>query len=500
MTQNAYILAIDQGTSSSRAFVFDSDMNAVATAQQEFEQLYPQPGWVEHDPEAIWASVSAVVGRAMDKAAIPVGALASIGITNQRETTVVWDRKTGKALMNAIVWQDRRTAADCQALRSAGHEAMVTARTGLKLDPYFSATKLRWILDNVDGVRRRAEAGELAFGTVDTFLVWRLTGGRAHVTDATNASRTLLFNIHTQTWDDELLELFDIPRALLPEVLDCTADFGASRVDLLPDGVPVTGVAGDQQAALIGQAGFDPGMTKSTYGTGCFVIANTGEEALESGNQLLTTVAYRLGGKVTYGLEGSVFVAGSAIQWLRDELRLIDAAPETGAIAAKTGVVSDLVVVPAFAGLGAPYWDQYARGAIVGLTRGANRDHIVRATLESIAYQTRDVIECQEQDSGIETKELKVDGGASMNDFLMQFQSDILGVPVLRPRIVETTARGSGFLAGLAVGFWRDQKELENAFELDTRFEPSLGKEQRDKLYAGWQKAVEKAKDWEEKE
>ena len=489
MTQNAYILAIDQGTSSSRAFVFDSDMNAVATAQQEFEQLYPQPGWVEHDPEAIWASVSAVVGRAMDKAAIPVGALASIGITNQRETTVVWDRKTGKALMNAIVWQDRRTAADCQALRSAGHEAMVTARTGLKLDPYFSATKLRWILDNVDGVRRRAEAGELAFGTVDTFLVWRLTGGRAHVTDATNASRTLLFNIHTQTWDDELLELFDIPRALLPEVLDCTADFGASRVDLLPDGVPVTGVAGDQQAALIGQAGFDPGMTKSTYGTGCFVIANTGEEALESGNQLLTTVAYRLGGKVTYGLEGSVFVAGSAIQWLRDELRLIDAAPETGAIAAKTGVVSDLVVVPAFAGLGAPYWDPHARGAILGLTRGSTREAIVTATLQSVALQTYDLVAAMRED-GISPAVIRVDGGMVANDWFLQFLADILRTPVERPTNTESTVLGAAMLAGLASGMLDDTADIAARWTSDRVFEPAMPDSLRDQLLAGWSDAV----------
>jgi glycerol kinase len=489
MTQNAYILAIDQGTSSSRAFVFDSDMNAVATAQQEFEQIYPQPGWVEHDPEAIWASVTAVVGRALDKSAIPAGALASIGITNQRETTVVWDRKTGEAVMNAIVWQDRRTAADCEALRSAGHESMVTARTGLKLDPYFSATKLRWILDNVDGVRHRAEAGDLAFGTVDTFLVWRLTGGRAHVTDATNASRTLLFNIHEQTWDDELLRLFDIPRALLPEVLDCTADFGASRVDILPDGVPVTGIAGDQQAALIGQAGFEPGMTKSTYGTGCFVIANTGEEALESGNQLLTTVAYRLGGKVTYGLEGSVFVAGSAIQWLRDELRLIDAAPDTGAIAVKTGVVTDLVVVPAFAGLGAPYWDPHARGAILGLTRGSTREAIVTATLQSVALQTYDLVAAMRED-GISPAVIRVDGGMVANDWFLQFLADILRTPVERPVNTESTVLGAAMLAGLASGMLDDTADIASRWSSDRVFEPAMPDSLRDQLLAGWSDAV----------
>jgi glycerol kinase len=489
MTQNAYILAIDQGTSSSRAFVFDSDMNAVATAQQEFEQIYPQPGWVEHDPEAIWASVTAVVGRALDKSAIPAGALASIGITNQRETTVVWDRKTGEAVMNAIVWQDRRTAADCEALRSAGHESMVTARTGLKLDPYFSATKLRWILDNVDGVRHRAEAGDLAFGTVDTFLVWRLTGGRAHVTDATNASRTLLFNIHEQTWDDDLLELFDIPRALLPEVLDCTADFGASRVDILPDGVPVTGIAGDQQAALIGQAGFEPGMTKSTYGTGCFVIANTGEEALESGNQLLTTVAYRLGGKVTYGLEGSVFVAGSAIQWLRDELRLIDAAPDTGAIAVKTGVVTDLVVVPAFAGLGAPYWDPHARGAILGLTRGSTREAIVTATLQSVALQTYDLVAAMRED-GISPAVIRVDGGMVANDWFLQFLADILRTPVERPVNTESTVLGAAMLAGLASGMLDDTADIASRWSSDRVFEPAMPDSLRDQLLAGWSDAV----------
>jgi len=489
MNSSPYILAIDQGTSSSRAFVFDSDMNAVATAQQEFEQIYPRPGWVEHDPEAIWASVSAVVGRALDKGAIPAAALASIGITNQRETTVVWDRKTGKAVMNAIVWQDRRTAADCEALRSAGHEPMVTARTGLKLDPYFSATKLRWILDNVDGVRRRAEAGELAFGTVDTFLVWRLTGGRAHVTDATNASRTLLFNIHEQAWDDELLELFDVPRAMLPEVLDCTADFGASRVDMLPDGVPVTGIAGDQQAALIGQAGFEPGMTKSTYGTGCFVIANTGAEALESGNQLLTTVAYRLGGKVTYGLEGSVFVAGSAIQWLRDELRLIDAAPETGAVAAKTGVVTDLVVVPAFAGLGAPYWDPHARGAILGLTRGSTREAIVTATLQSVALQTYDLVAAMRED-GISPAVIRVDGGMVANDWFLQFLADILKTPVERPTNTESTVLGAAMLAALASGVLDDTADIAARWTSDRVFEPAMSDALRDQLLAGWSDAV----------
>ena len=423
-----YLLAIDQGTSSSRAVIYDHDTRVVSSAQQEFPQIYPKPGWVEHDPEAIWASVTAVTAGAIEKASASAADISAIGITNQRETTVIWDRDTGECVYNAIVWQDRRTAEFCQSLQRDGIEPMVTERTGLRLDPYFSATKVRWILENVDGVRERAAAGKLAFGTIDSFLLWRLTGGRVHATDATNASRTLLFNIHTQQWDDELLKLFSIPRQLLPEVRDCAADFGMASDAALGGEIPVCGIAGDQQAALIGQAGFEDGMTKSTYGTGCFVIANTGSNALVSANHLLTTVAMRLAGKVTYGLEGSVFVAGSAMQWLRDELGIITAAPDSEAIAVATGVVDDVHVVPAFAGLGAPYWDPDARGAILGLTRGSGRDQIVTATLQSVAYQTRDLIDAM-ADDGIRPSVIRVDGGMVANNWFLQFLADILDIP-----------------------------------------------------------------------
>ncbi len=483
------ILGIDQGTSSSRALVYDHATNVVASAQEEFAQIYPRPGWVEHDAEAIWASVVSVVRSAVSDAGADHAGLSAIGITNQRETTVVWDRKTGRPVSNAIVWQDRRTADYCDALRAAGHEDDVAARTGLRLDPYFSATKLKWILDNVDGARPRAEAGELAFGTIDTFLIWRLTGGRVHATDASNASRTLLFNIHRQAWDTELLELFGIPESLLPEVLDCADDFGTSDASLLGGEVPILGVAGDQQAALIGQAGFEPGVTKSTYGTGCFVIANTGDEAVASRNRLLTTVAYRLGGKVTYGIEGSVFVAGSAIQWLRDALSIIDSAPETESIAAATGVVEDVFVVPAFAGLGAPYWDAHARGAIVGLTRGSGRNEIVTATLQAIAFQSHDLLEAM-ADDGLRPSLLRVDGGMVANDWLLQFLADILGIAVERPADTESTVLGAACLAALRAGVLSSLEDIGRARSVDRVFEPSMSEDQRERLVNGWHSAV----------
>jgi glycerol kinase len=487
------LLAIDQGTSSSRTVIYDDNFSVLASAQQEFPQIYPQSGWVEHDPEAIWQSVQAVTRQALQDAALAAGDITAIGITNQRETTLVWDRETGKCIYNAIVWQDRRTADQCAALKKAGHEAQVTEKTGLRLDPYFSATKLAWILDHVDGARARAVAGELAFGTIDSFLLWRLSGGKHHRTDATNASRTLMFNIHTQEWDTDLLKLFDIPAALLPEVMDCAAEFGMASDECLGGEVPVLGIAGDQQAALIGQAGFEYGMTKSTYGTGCFVIANTGDSALHSDNQLLTTVAMRLGGKVSYGLEGSVFVAGSAMQWLRDELRIIDSAPESETIAERTGVVEDVVVVPAFAGLGAPYWDPDARGAILGMSRGSGRDAIVTATLQAIAYQTRDLMDAMAED-GITPSVIRVDGGMVANDWFLQFLADILQTAVERPVNVESTVLGAAFLAAYQAGLASGPEQLAATWQLDARFEPGLNDSERNKLLAGWHDAVRRVR------
>jgi len=484
-----YLLAIDQGTSSSRTVIYDHSTSVLASAQQEFPQIYPQPGWVEHDPEAIWESVCSVSKKAMREAAAVASDITAIGITNQRETTLVWDRDTGICVYNAIVWQDRRTAAVCRDLKNDGLEATVTGKTGLRLDPYFSATKLAWILDNVDGARERAAAGKLAFGTIDCFLLWRLTGGKEHATDASNASRTLLFNIHTQQWDDELLEIFNIPRQLLPEVKDCAANFGVATDPCLGGSIPVLGIAGDQQAALIGQAGFEHGMTKSTYGTGCFVIANTGQQALVSQNHLLTTVAMRLNGEVTYGLEGSVFVAGSAIQWLRDEMRIITSAPETEAIAQRTGIVDDVVVVPAFAGLGAPYWDPEARGAILGLSRGSGIDQIVTATLQSVAYQTHDLISAM-ADDGMSPAVIRVDGGMVANDWFLQFLTDILDTPVERPVNVESTVLGAAYLAAFAAGILQSSEQIANNWRCDTRFEPSMSSDRRERLLDGWQAAV----------
>ncbi len=488
-----YLLAIDQGTSSSRTVIYDHDARVVTSSQREFEQIYPQPGWVEHDPEAIWESVTAVTRDAMRKSGATAADVSAIGITNQRETTVLWDRDSGACVYNAIVWQDRRTAEYCQSLKNDGREAAVTEKTGLRLDPYFSATKIAWILDNVHGVRERAEAGKLAFGTIDSFLLWRLTGGRVHATDASNASRTLLFNIHTQEWDADLLDLFSIPASLLPDVRDCAADFGAARGEFLGGEVPIRGVAGDQQAALIGQAGFSDGMTKSTYGTGCFVIANTGAKALHSDNHLLTTVAMRIDGAVTYGLEGSVFVAGSAMQWLRDELRIIDSAPETEQIATRTGVVEDVHVVPAFAGLGAPHWDPDARGAILGLTRGSGRDEVVTATLQSVAYQTRDLIDAMSED-GIRPSVIRVDGGMVANDWFLQFLADVLDIVVERPVNVESTVLGAACLAGYGAGVVNSVQDLSSLWQLDRSFEPAMDRPHRERLLRGWQDAVNRVR------
>jgi glycerol kinase len=488
-----FLLAIDQGTSSSRTVIYDHDACVVASAQQEFPQIYPQPGWVEHDPEAIWDSVTSVTRNALNKVGAVAADITAIGITNQRETTLIWDRDTGECVYNAIVWQDRRTAAYCQALKDDGLEATVSNKTGLRLDPYFSGTKIAWILDNVDGVREKAEAGKLAFGTIDCFLLWRLTGGRVHATDATNASRTLLFNIHSQEWDEELLAMFSIPRELLPEVRDCAADFGLATDDCVGGDVPICGIAGDQQAALIGQAGFEPGMTKSTYGTGCFVVANTGSEALHSENQLLTTIAMRINGEVTYGLEGSVFVAGSAMQWLRDELRVIDSAPESEAIALATGIVEDVYVVPAFAGLGAPYWDPDARGAILGLTRGSGRDDVVTATLQSVAFQTCDLIAAMSED-GIKPSVIRVDGGMVANDWFLQFLSDVLNIPVERPENVESTVLGAAYLAGYQAGVVSSPDAIANLWKRDALFEPKMKADRRERLLAGWNDAVRRVR------
>ncbi|MBX6353434.1 MAG: glycerol kinase GlpK [Thermoflavifilum sp.] len=486
-----YILAVDQGTTSSRALLFDQGGGVIGVAQKEFTQYFPQPGWVEHDPLEIWGSVQSVMAEVLATHRVSAAEVAAIGITNQRETTVVWERDTGRPVYNAIVWQSRQTAELCDALRADGHEDMVREKTGLLIDPYFSGTKVRWILDHVPGARERAVRGELLFGTIDTWLVWNLTGGRVHVTDVTNASRTLLYNIHTLTWDDDLLALFDVPRAMLPEVRPSSAVYGETDpAQFFGEAVPVAGMAGDQQAALFGQACFRAGMAKNTYGTGCFMLMQTGERPVKSRHGLLTTIAWSVGGKVEYALEGSIFVAGSAVQWLRDGLQILRTAAESEVYATRVASTDGVYVVPAFVGLGAPYWDSEARGAIFGLTRGTRREHLVRATLESLAYQTRDVLAAMEADAGIRLQTLRVDGGATANDFLMQFQADILGVRVERPRVLETTALGAAYLAGLATGFWRDKAEIEQHWQRDQMFAPAMDDAQRDALYNGWQKAV----------
>ncbi|MCF6179238.1 MAG: glycerol kinase GlpK [Geopsychrobacter sp.] len=485
-----HILAVDQGTTSSRALIFDADGQCVAQAQQEFRQIYPQDGWVEHDPEEIWQSVLKVCRDALQQAATAGFQVVGIGITNQRETTLIWDRQTGKPLYNAIVWQDRRTADYCAELKQAGHENQVTAKTGLLLDPYFSASKLGWILDHVDGARDRAEAGELAFGTIDSFLLWRLTNGQVHATDATNSSRTMLFNIHEQVWDSELLDLFNIPYSVLPEVKDCIADFGTTDTSLFGCSLPIGGIAGDQQAAAIGQACLQPGMIKSTYGTGCFVLLNTGEKAVRSQNRLLTTVAYRVNGKTSYAIEGSIFIAGAAIQWLRDGLKLIGSAGETEGLAQGLKSNQGVYMVPAFTGLGAPHWDPYARGALFGLTRDTGIAEIVRATLESVAYQTYDLMAAMQADSNIGELSLRVDGGMVANNWFLQFLADVLDVPVERPRVIETTALGAAYLAGVHVGLFESLADVQNHWQSDVKFTSELGEIDRERLLRGWQKAV----------
>ena len=496
-----YVLALDQGTTSSRAILFDQGGNCVGLAQKEFTQIYPKPGWVEHDPMEIWGSQSGVAREVLETMGVRPSEVAAIGITNQRETTVVWEKATGKPLCNAIVWQCRRTAAICDELKAKGLESYIREHTGLIIDAYFSATKLKWILDNVAGARARARNGELLFGTIDTWLIWNLTRGKVHVTDYSNASRTMLFNIKTLQWDENLLAELDIPACMLPEVKPSSAVYGHTDAEMFGGAlIPISGDAGDQQAALFGQACFSDGMVKNTYGTGCFMLMNTGEQRVPSKHGLLTTIAWGVDGKVDCALEGSIFVAGAAVQWLRDELKLIESAEQSEAMATAVADSNGVYVVPAFVGLGAPYWDMYARGTIVGLTRGANRNHIVRATLESMAFQTRDVLLAMEEDSGIRLKALKVDGGAVANNFLMQFQSDILGVRVDRPQVAETTAMGAAFLAGLAVGFWKNKEEIAEKWQVDRSFTPAMSDELREKKCRGWKKAVAHACAWEESE
>ena len=489
-----YILALDQGTTSSRAIVFDHGGSIVSVAQQEFRQIFPQPGWVEHDAREIWATQSNVAAEALNKVRLTANDVAAIGITNQRETTVVWDRKTGQPICNAIVWQDRRTAALCDRMKSRGLAKTIRRKTGLVIDAYFSGTKLQWILTNVPGARAKARAGDLAFGTVDSWLVWNLTGGRQHVTDPSNASRTMLFNISTGDWDEELLKLFGVPRSMLPEVRSSSEVYG--ETNLLGGVIPIAGIAGDQQAALFGQVCTKPGMVKNTYGTGCFMLMQTGTKPIASRNNLLTTVAWRIGDRTHYALEGSIFIAGAVVQWLRDGLGIISSSSEVEALASQVPDTGGVYVVPAFAGLGAPHWDQYSRGTIVGLTRGSTRAHIARAALEGIAYQVADVLRAMESDAKIRLKELRVDGGACANNLLMQFQADLLRVPVIRPRVSETTALGAAYLAGLGVGFWKGTAEIEAQWQTDRKFMPSMKSGTRKNLVLGWNKALGRAKHW----
>lgn len=487
-----YILSIDQGTTSSRAILFNKDGEIKGVAQREFKQHFPQSGWVEHDANEIWTSVLSVMAEVMNEHNIRAEQIEGIGITNQRETTVVWDKNTGRPIYHAIVWQSRQTQSICQELKDQGHEALFRDKTGLLLDPYFAGTKVKWILDNVDGAREKADNGNLLFGTIDSWLVWKLSGKEAHITDYTNASRTLMFNIHDLKWDKELLDILEVPESMLPEVKP-SSEVYAHTVDyhFFGQNVPIAGIAGDQQAALFGQACFDKGDVKNTYGTGGFMLMNTGEEAVKSDSGLLTTIAYGIDGKVNYALEGSIFVSGSAIQWLRDGLRMINSAPQTENYATRVDSTEGVYVVPAFVGLGTPYWDSEARGAIFGLTRGTEKEHFIRATLESLCYQTRDVMEAMSKDSGIEVQNLRVDGGAVKNNFIMQFQADIVNTPVERPEIQETTALGAAYLAGLAVGFWESKDDIANRWKLEEEFEPKMEEEQRTKLYKGWKKAVE---------
>jgi len=494
----SYILAFDQGTTSSRAILFDKNGLIKNIAQKEFQQIFPKPGWVEHDPNEIWSTQIGVASEVISKIGVDSNQIKAIGITNQRETTIVWDKNTGEPVYNAIVWQDRRTANYCDRLKKEGFAGLLKKKTGLIIDAYFSGTKIKWILDNVEGARKKAENGDLLFGTVDSWLIWKMTRGERHVTDVTNASRTLLYNIYKLEWDQELLDLFEIPRAMLPEVASSSEVYGETRGDAFGQPVPIAGIAGDQQAALFGQICTKPGMAKNTYGTGCFLLMQTGEEPIESENNLLTTIASKINGKVQYALEGSVFMGGAVVQWLRDGLGLIKYSAEVEELARKVNDNDGVYLVPAFAGLGAPHWDPYARGTLVGMTRGTNASHIARAALESIAFQSADLISAMESDSGIQTNELRVDGGATANDLLMQFQSDILQVPVVRPVVSETTALGAGYLAGLAVGFWKDIDEIQTQWEIDKRFEPNMSKDRVSKLMKNWEKALGRAKKWSE--
>ncbi|MBD2104006.1 glycerol kinase GlpK [Leptolyngbya sp. FACHB-261] len=495
MTQ--YILAFDQGTTSSRAIVFNQNGDILTTGQKEFRQIFPQPGWVEHDADEIWSSQLGVASEALARIGIRASDIAAIGITNQRETVVVWDRKTGQPIHHAIVWQDRRTADYCNQLKAAGHEPTFQNKTGLIIDAYFSGTKLRWLLDQVPGAREKAARGELAFGTVDSWLVWKLTDGELHITDVTNACRTLLFNIHTGEWDDELLSILDIPRSLLPEVRSSSEVYGYTGEGILGARLPIAGIAGDQQAATFGQVCLERGMAKNTYGTGCFMLLNTGSKPMTSYHKLLTTIAWRINGRIDYALEGSVFVAGAVVQWLRDGLGIIKNSADVEPLALSVPDNGGVYFVPAFVGLGAPHWDSYARGTIVGLSRGSTSGHIARAALESIAYQTADVLDAMRQDSNLALSELRVDGGASRNDLLMQFQADVLGVPVVRPKVTETTALGAAYLAGLAVGYWQSEEQIAKQWQVDKRFEPNMSTDQRDALLASWRQAVERAR-WQE--
>src|SRR5450432_494879 len=489
---NSYILALDQGTTSSRAILFNHDGDIVTVAQKEFTQIYPQPAWVEHDAEQIWSSQFSVMAEVIAKQNITTSQIAAIGITNQRETTIVWDRVTGKPVYNAIVWQDRRTAAFCDELKAKGMAAAIQQKTGLIIDAYFSATKLKWILDNVAGARDKANKGELAFGTVDSWLVWKLSGGKLHITDVSNATRTMLLNIHTCQWDEELLKIFNIPKNILPEVKQSSEVYGSTE----HGNISIAGIAGDQQSALFGQMCTMPGMVKNTYGTGCFMLMNTGEKAVSSSNNLLTTVAWKINNKTSYALEGSIFIAGAVVQWLRDGLHMIRSAAEAETLAAKVTDTGGVYLVPAFAGLGAPHWNQYARGSMFGITRGTTKEHIARAALESIAYQTTDVLKAMESDAGISIKELRVDGGATINNLLMQFQSDILQVGVIRPKVFETTALGAAYLAGLAVGYWTNIEEVQKQWQADKTFTPSMEKEKAAELMKGWQRAVKASIAW----
>lgn len=499
--EKKYILALDQGTTSSRAIIFDKSGNILKVAQKEFTQIYPKAGWVEHDAMEIWGTQSGVAREVLETAGVNPHEIAAIGITNQRETTVVWDKNTGKPIYNAIVWQCRRTANICDDLKAKGYEKHIRENTGLVVDAYFSGTKVKWILDNVEGARAKAEKGELLFGNIDTWLIWNLTRGKVHVTDYSNASRTMLYNIKDLCWDTKILEALNIPASMLPAVKQSSEVYGHTDAQTFGGAeIPIAGIAGDQQAALFGQACFEPGMAKNTYGTGCFMLMNTGEKMVPSENGLLTTIAWGIDGKVEYALEGSIFIAGASVQWLRDEMRMISDAADTEYFASKVADTNGVYLVPAFAGLGAPYWDMYARGSLVGLTRGSNKNHVIRATLESIAYQTRDVLEAMQEDSNIKLATLKVDGGATANNFLMQFQSDILGVTVNRPKVTETTALGAAYLAGLAVGFWQSKEEIANNWAIDRQFENQIEADYRAKLYKGWKKAVERSKGWEDAE